>query len=468
MPEYAMTGVVVFIAALAAGALLLVGSRLLRAGRGAESGAGVEKLIATLEADLRNAGARIEEISEEKKRLAAQLETALGERNQLKERIVQDAETKKHLDQRLKDLLEAKEQMRQEFSEIAGRLMQSHGETFKSQNKEQIENLLNPFQAQIKEFEKKVAETSRHSRDQHIALAENLKTLSQQSAAMSKETQNLTRALKGNVQMQGAWGEMVLETILQRSGLREGEEYTRQESHSAEDGSRLRTDYIIHLPDGERIIIDAKVSLKDFEGYVSAEDNEERASRLTGHVASIKGHIKKLSGKEYHAKAGGKLDFVIMFIPIEPALGAAQQQDKEIALYAADNKVAIATPTTLTIALKTIAAIWRVERQNRNAADIARRAGRLYDKFVGFLGDMGEIGDRLKQAGNAYDGAMNKLSQGRGNLVRQVEELKDMGAEANKSIPADYLDKASALPDSDADAASGGDEPKRLRAIGSE
>lgn len=474
---------VVFAAALAAGALLLFALRHFRAGGGrgreadldrlSEERAGQQARIAALEADLRNAEARLQAVSEEKERLAAQRDSAVGERNILKEQVVKDAEAAKHLEQRIKDLLEAKEQMRQEFNTVAGELMKSHGETFKTQNKEQIETLLTPFRSQIEKFEKQVAESNRDSRDQHVALKAQLDALSEQSALMSKETRNLTRALKGNVQLQGAWGEMVLETILQRSGLREGEEYTRQETHSAEDGSRLRTDYIIRLPDGERIIIDAKVSLKDFEGYVSAEDNEERSARLAGHVASIRGHIKKLASKEYHAKAGGKLDFVIMFIPIEPALGAAQQQDREIALYAADNKVAIATPTTLTIALKTVAAIWRVERQNRNAADIARRAGRLYDKFVGFLSDMGEIGDRLRQAGDAYDGAMNKLSQGRGNLVGQVEKLKDMGAQTGKSIPAEYLDDAAGLPDNEGALdrggdADGSDAPRRLRAIASE
>lgn len=482
MLDYLIIGGVVFIAALAGGALLLAGSDLLRGGR--SSGRNADKLreeraslhtqIATLQADLRNANARVQELAEEKRSLAAQVESAVSERNQLKERIVRDAEAAKNLEQRLNDLSEAKEQMRQEFNEIAGRLMQSHGETFKAQNKEQIESLLNPFQQQIKAFEQKVAESNRDSRDQRIALAEHIRTLTEQSALTSKETRNLTRALKGNVQLQGAWGEMILETILQRSGLREGEEYTSQQTHAAEDGSRLRTDYIVHLPNRERIIIDAKVSLKDFEGCVNADNEEERAARLAAHADSVRSHIRKLAGKEYHATAGGKLDFVIMFMPIEPALGAALQHDEDIVLYAADNKVAIATPTTLTVALKTIAAIWRVERQNRNAAEIARRAGKLYDKFVGFLSDMGEIGNRLRQAGNAYDGAMNKLSQGRGNLIGQVEELKSMGAETGKSIPADYFDDdAPDTPDEDPKGIGGGEsnhaaERKRLRAVASE
>ena len=465
MADYAIIAGVVFLAALAAGGVLLAAINMFRPGRAQDHASVIEKLKkehaslqtekATLEADLRHASAKVEELRAEGNSQAAQLESVIQERNQLNQQIAQDAEAKKNLDQRHKDLLDAKEQMRREFNEIAGQLMQRHGETFKAQNKEQIENLLSPFQQQIKNFEQKVAESHKDSRNQYTELTGTIKTLTAQSAQMSDETQKLTHALKGNVQMQGAWGEMVLETILQRSGLREGEEYTRQETHSADDGGRLRTDYIVHLPNGERIIIDAKVSLKDFEGYVGAEADEERSARLAGHAASVKSHIKKLAGKEYHATAGGKLDFVIMFMAIEPALGAALQHDEAIVLDAADNKVAIATPTTLTIALKTIAAIWRVERQNRNAEEIASRAGKLYDKFVGFLKDMGEIGNRLKQAENAYDGAMNKLSQGRGNLVRQIEDLKSMGADANKSIPAEFLsdapDDALVLPDSEQD-----------------
>ncbi len=465
MADYAIIAGVVFLAALAAGGVLLAAINMFRPGRAQGHASVIEKLKkehaslqtekATLEADLRHASAKVEELSEEKRQQSKQLENTITERNQLRERAAQDIEAARHLDQRHKDLLDAKEQMRREFNEIAGQLMQRHGETFKAQNSQQILNLLTPFKDQIDKFEKQVAESNRASRDQHVALTENIKSLTKRSAEMSEETQNLTRALKGNVQMQGAWGEMVLETILQRSGLREGEEYTRQETHSADDGGRLRTDYIVHLPNGERIIIDAKVSLTAFEGYVGAETDEERSARLAGHAASVKGHIKKLAGKEYHATAGGKLDFVIMFMAIEPALGAALQHDEAIVLDAAENKVAIATPTTLTIALKTIAAIWRVERQNRNAEEIASRAGKLYDKFVGFLKDMGEIGNRLKQAENAYDGAMNKLSQGRGNLVRQIEDLKSMGADANKSIPPEFLsdapDDALVLPDSEQD-----------------
>ncbi len=452
MAEYLIIGGIVFIAVLVAGAALLVIQNIVRSKQGDSAIEEIRSLnddlvqkkeqIATLEANLQNANRKIDELTDTIRDQSAEFQVLAKERNDLKEQAARDMESSKNLEQRLVDLREAKEQMRLEFNEIAGQLMKTHGETFKEQNKDQISNLLTPFKKQIEKFEKQVFESNRDSRDQHVRLSKHIETLTEQSALASQETQNLTRALKGNVQMQGAWGEMVLETILKRSGLREGEEYTSQQSHTSDDGSRLRTDYIVHLPNGEKIVIDAKVSLKDFEAFVNADDDAMRATRLSGHVSSVKGHIKKLADKEYHSTAGSELDFVIMFMPIEAALGAALQQDGEIGFFAADNKVAIATPTTLTIALKTIASIWRVERQNRNAAEIAQRAGKLYDKFVGFLGDMNIIGDRLRQADVAYNGALKKLSEGRGNLVGQVEQLKGMGAKTNKSIPAEFLDDA--------------------------
>ncbi|WDI32073.1 DNA recombination protein RmuC [Hyphococcus flavus] len=445
MPEILITGVVVFIAAIAAGFIAL---RFFKPSD--KSAADLETLrsenaklqldLAAAAADLRHAKSEVERMTEEARSQTQQIKAITEERDALDRRVVKDVAELEALEARLKDLRDAKDQMALEFKEVAGKLMQSQSETFKTQNHEQIGQLLSPLKTKIEEFEKGVVASHKESLTQHSALKEQIRLLSEQSAKMSKETENLTRALKGKVQMQGAWGEMILETILQRSGLREGEEYTSQESHTGEDGKRVRTDYIINLPNGERIIIDAKVSLQDFEGFVNAEEETERKARLTGHAASVKNHIKTLAGKEYHSRAGGKLDFVIMFVPIEAALGAALQHDGELGFFAADNKVAIATPTTLTIALKTVAAIWRVERQNQNAAEIASRAGKLYDKFVGFLGDMSEIGDRLRQAEAAYDGALKKLSTGRGNIVGQVEKLKSMGGEANKTIPQEYLD----------------------------
>jgi DNA recombination protein RmuC len=454
MSEPLLTGVIVFLAVLLAAGVLVIIRPLIRGGakvEGPEARANeIDALknetarqkaeLATLEADLKHAVRQLENKSEEVRESKEKVVKITAERDELDRRVVRGEEAAKAFQERLKDLNEAKDRMRQEFKEIAGELMKNHGETFTKQNKQQIDQLLNPLKTKIEEFEKGLTTSHKENLTQRAALKEQIEGLSKRSIDMSNETRNLTRALKGEVQMQGAWGEMILETILQRSGLREGEEYTRQDSHTDENGQRVRTDIIVNLPNGEHIIIDAKVSLKDFEGFVNADDDDERSTRLAAHAVSVKNHIKILAGKEYHARAGSKLDFVIMFIPIEAALGAALQQDGEIGFAAADKKVAIATPTTLTIALKTVAAIWRVERQNQNAAEIAKRAGKLYDKFAGFLKDIDKIGERLGQLQGAYEGARAKLTTGSGNLVRQVEMLKAMGAETNKVIPPEYLD----------------------------
>ena len=256
---------------------------------------------------------------------------------------------------------------------------------------------------------------------------------------MSQETQNLTRALKGDVKTQGAWGEMILASVFERCGLRKGYEYVTQQSHATEDGNQIRPDAVVNLPLEHCIVVDAKVSLTAFERYVNATSDEEKERHLAQHVASIRSHIEKLSNKEYWRIEGSHVDYVVMFIPIEPALAAALQYDPELVAAAVERGVAIATPTTLMIALRTVANVWRVERQNRNAQDIADRAGRLYDKFVGFVGDMQALGGRIDAAKDSFLGAMNKLSSGQGNLVRQVEILREMGATTKKALPKELV-----------------------------
>lgn len=398
---------------------------------------------AALEAELKGTQARVAELRDELKLARDECRVIAQERDALARSFERQQAQTEALEGRIRDLNDAKDKMRLEFGETAGALLKEHSENFKSQNSEQIGHLLAPLKIDIDAFKQSLGEAHTKSIEQHVSLKEQIEQLNKQSVVMSKETENLTRALKGNVQMQGAWGQMILETILQRSGLREGEEYTREESHTAVDGSRVRTDVIVNLPDSERIIIDAKVSLKNFEAFIRADTDDDRAMYLAAHTASVKSHIKSLAGKEYHSKVGSKLDFVIMFMPIEAALGAAFQYDGELGFFAADSKVAIATPTTLTVALKTIAAIWRIERQNRNAEEIAKRAGVLYDKFVGFVGDMKAVGTRMRQLENAYQDAFKKLTSGTGNLVRQADMLKELGAATNKSLSADLLDEPS-------------------------
>ncbi len=346
------------------------------------------------------------------------------------------SQERQRAEEKLALLTEARERMANEFKVLAEEIMNRHGESFSKHNKEQVESLLVPLRDNLFAFQQGLQTAHAETAKDRAALGEQIKELSARSLSMSAETQNLTKALKGNSQVQGAWGEMILSKILESSGLREGEEYSRQESYRKEDGSQLRPDVVVNLPGGKRVIVDSKVSLTDFEIFVNALSDAEKSAALSRHLASMRGHIRSLGEKAYQTVALSALDYVIMFVPIEAALAEALKGDPSLAAFAAEENVALATPTTLMIALRTVASLWQVERRNQNAEEIAARAGRLYDKFVGFLGDMEELGRRLDQARGSYDGALNKLKSGSGNLVRRVEQLKEMGAKTSKSIPA--------------------------------
>lgn len=370
------------------------------------------------------AAAKREELLAENAGLKAEIR-ALNERL-----IVEREQTAEKLDL-LKD---AKERLTQEFKLLAHGVLKEQSETFSKQNREQIGNILTPLKESLTSFQQGLTVAHTESTKERATLAEQIRRLTEESAKMTHETGNLTRALKGKTQTQGAWGEMILQTILERSGLREGDEFITQLSHSAEDGRRLRPDVIVNLPNGQKIILDSKVSLTAFEAYVNAETDLDRAAHLANHVQSLRSHIRDLSKKEYHQLDGASVDYVIMFVPIEGALAAALVDDPGLTAMAIDSNVTIATPTTLMIALRTVANVWQVERRNRNAEAIADRAGKLYEKFAGFLGDMGQLGDRLTNAQKSYSNAMNKLQSGPGNVVRQIEQLKELGARTSKSL----------------------------------
>ncbi len=342
-------------------------------------------------------------------------------------------------DDKLRLLSDAQDTLTNQFQVLANNLMTQHGEAFSKQNKEQIEGLLVPLRDRIKDFEQGLQNAHAESLKERAALGAQIKQLSQASATMTAETTNLTRALKGKTQTQGAWGEMVLATLLEKSGLREGEEYHTQRTHQGEEGRRLRPDVIVNLPGGDHVVLDSKVSLVAFQAHINAETEEERALALRRHVESVRTHIKNLSGKEYQSISDGGLDYVVMFIPIEGAWAVAVHEDPELTLLAAECNVAIATPTTLMMALRTVHSVWRVERRNANAEAIAERAGKLYTKFVAFLTDFAQVGARLTQANDTYQSAMNKLSGGPGNVIRQIETLKEMGAKTTKAIPTAFL-----------------------------
>jgi DNA recombination protein RmuC len=274
--------------------------------------------------------------------------------------------------------------------------------------------------------------------DDRAALKAEIKHLTQRSEAISQEATALTRALKSDQQRQGAWGEMILSNILERSGLREGEEYETQAHRTGTDGERLRPDVVVRIPGGRSLVVDSKVSLVAYAEAVNAENDVDAAAARKRHVASLRSHINGLSGKSYQTAEDLTVDYVILFVPIEGALSEALREDGALTEYALERQVTIATPTTLMMALRTVSHVWAVERRNRNAEEIAKRAGLLYDKVAGFISSMEGVGTRLRQAQDSYDVALGQLSQGSGNLLRQTEMLKILGAKTTKSIGMEF------------------------------
>jgi DNA recombination protein RmuC len=305
-----------------------------------------------------------------------------------------------------------------------------------------MQALLAPLRENLGAFEAGLRAAQQASAVERATLGEQIRQLLQQGDRMTAETTNLTRALKGQVQTQGAWGEMILSSVLERSGLLKDQHYVLQASIADDEGKRFRPDATVKLPGAPMLVIDAKVSLVAFEAHINAETENDRIESLDAHVRSLHTHIGALASKDYHASVGSLLDYVILFIPIEGALAAALSADADLVGFAMDRGVALATPATLMIVLRTIANVWRVEHRNENAAFLAAEAGRLYDKFVAFVEDMEELGRRLGQAHTAYSAAMAKLSEGRGNLMARAEQLKRRGAKTAKSLPQDRLDEA--------------------------
>ena len=334
------------------------------------------------------------------------------------------------------------EKFTKEFENLANKILDEKSTKFTKQNKENLENILNPLKEKIKTFEDKVEKTHKESIDYHAALRQQILDLNKMNEQMSREAINLTRALKGDSKTQGNWGELVLERVLEKSGLEKGREYTVQQSFVKKDGSRLLPDVIINLPDGKKMVIDSKVSLTDYERYVNADD-EERETHLKNHLGSLKKHIEQLSSKKYEDLYEMESpDFVLMFIPIEPAFAIALNRDNTLYNKAFEQNIVIVTPTTLLATLRTIDSMWSNEKQQRNAIEIARQAGALYDKFEGFIADLTRVGTKMDAAKGEYEEAMKKLYKGHGNLISRVENLKKMGAKAKKSLPDPVLRRA--------------------------
>jgi len=345
--------------------------------------------------------------------------------------------------QQEKYIAELQQQFKMEFEQIANKILEEKSSKFTVQNKVNMDLILSPLKENIKAFEEKVDKVYKAESDERNILKGVISQLMDQSKQIQEDANNLTKALKGDNKKQGNWGEIILERVLERSGLVKDSEYRIQSSFSTVSGNRIQPDVIIDLPEDKHIVVDAKVSLVAYEKYVAAESDEEREIYLRQHLLSLKGHIQDLASKNYHALYQiNSPDFVLLFIPIESSFGIAVQKDAELFNYAWDRKVVIVSPSTLLATLRTISSIWKQERQNRNVLEIARLSGTMYDKFVGFLSDMESIGRNIRQSQDAYDKALGKLSSGTGNLSVTADKIKRLGAKTTKQIDHKFLDPA--------------------------
>jgi len=344
--------------------------------------------------------------------------------------------------QRLNDLQGSRDELRAQFAELAGKIFDEREQRFAQTSNERLGQLLDPLKERIQSFEKRVEETYQQEARERFSLGKELERLQQLNLRLSDEATNLTRALKGQ-KTQGNWGELILERVLEHAGLEKGREYQTQVSLKGPDGERFQPDVLIMLPGDKQVVVDSKVSLTAYQQFVAADDQVIGQAALKQHVLSLRNHVKGLAGKDYKRLEGlHSLDFVLLFVPIEAAFSAALQAEPNLFQEAFDRNIVIVSPTTLLATLRVIDSLWKQERQSQNAREIAERAGWLYDKFVLFIQDLDEVGNRLQQLDKAYAAARNKLTEGRGNLVSRSEQLKLLGARASKSLSPDLLERA--------------------------
>ena len=348
------------------------------------------------------------------------------------------------LNENKKEINKIQEKFTLEFENLANRILDEKSTKFTNQNKENLNIILNPLKEKIKGFEDKVDKTHKESIDYHAALRQQIIGLKEMNLQMSKETINLTKALKGDNKTQGNWGELVLERVLEKSGLEKDREYFVQQSFTNDEGKRVLPDVVIHLPDNKKMIVDSKVSLTAYEQFVNCDDESEKSLFLKDHINSLKRHIEQLSEKKYEdIYKIESPDFVLLFIPIEPAFAIAINADNFLYNKAFEKNIVIVTPSTLLATLRTIDSMWNNEKQQKNALEIARQAGSLYDKFYGLLNDLIGIGKKIDASKTDYNAAMKKLFEGSGNLITSVEKLKKMGAKAKKALPENIIERAS-------------------------
>jgi DNA recombination protein RmuC len=438
MEQYILFGIV-FVVAILIGAFI---GKLLSKINFEKTNASLQERNAVLTESKLNAERTISQLQLEQRQQQAEKE------NIIKVNIQQDSDIKylnDKLNEQKAELEKIQEKFTKEFENLANKILDEKSTKFTEQNKENLKTILNPLQEKIKLFEDKVDKTHRESIDYHAALRQQIIGLKELNEQMSKEAINLTKALKGDSKTQGNWGELVLEKVLEKSGLEKDREYFIEKSFSTTDENkvRLRPDVIINLPDNKKMIVDAKVSLTAYEQYVNADDEKDKNKYLKEHISSLNRHVDQLSEKKYEdIYEIESPDFVLLFVPIEPAFAIALNNDNQLYNKAFEKNIVIVTPTTLLATLRTIDSMWQNEKQQRNALEIARQAGALYDKFEGFVTDLTKVGKKMDEAKLEYKGAMNKLVEGRGNLITSVEKIKKLGAKAKKALPQKILERA--------------------------
>ena len=370
--------------------------------------------------------------------LQSRYEALLSEQSELKARLESE---RIQQDEKIQLLISARQELSQQFSVLANQILEEKTQKFTEQNQTQLTQLLDPLKEKIQAFQGKVEEVYIQEGKERSALAEQVKQLTSLNQQLSQDAHNLTTALKGQSKTQGDWGEFILEKLLEASGLTSGLHYEIQESHTRPDGSRAQPDVVIRLPENRQLVVDAKVSLSAYAQYVESDDEDQKRLYLARHVESVRTHVKGLSGRNYQELYQlNSLDFVIMFIPIEPAFLMAISSDEKLWQDAWERNVLLVSPSTLLFVVRTVSNLWRQEQQNRNALEIARRGGELYDKFCGFVQDLEQLGKQLQTTQKTYENAFNKLSSGRGNLLRQAELLRDLGLKPTKRLPEHLID----------------------------
>jgi DNA recombination protein RmuC len=394
--------------------------------------------------NLRSALHRVEAQAQTEAALAISLRAERDQalQNAIRLEAALDSERKQGLG-RIESLNEAKEALTSQFKNLANEILEDKSKRFTEQNVANLDALLKPLQTKLTEFKEQVNTSYGNEARERFALKSEIERLANLNLRMSDETRSLTQALKGDSKVQGNWGELVLESILESSGLRKGEEYLVQDSHTQIDGSRLQPDVVVKLPEGRSLVVDSKVSITAYSRHAEASDPVIAEQELAAHIQSLRQHIQGLSSKNYSSLYGiGSVDFVLMFVPIEPAFLLALKTAPNLYQEALAKNIVLVCPSTLMATLRTVAHLWRQDSQNRNALEIAKQCGTLYDKFVGFVDDLEKLGQRLDQAQTSYHDAFNKLKSGKGNLIRTAEKVRELGVKPSKNLPPPLIESS--------------------------